>query len=232
MDRRQLARTIDHTCLKPEATWRDIRGLCEEAAHYRFASVCVNPSWVPLAHRLLRDTPVAVCTVVGFPIGATTTAVKTVEAAEAVRAGAREIDMVLNIGRVRGGELGPVAHEIRDVRRAIGSDVLLKVILETALLADDQKRGAALIAVENGADFVKTSTGMCAAGGATVADVRLLSQAVAGRAQVKAAGGIRDTEAALAMLDAGAARIGTSAGVAILEGLRTPAATAAVVKAA
>ncbi|HET7768464.1 MAG TPA: deoxyribose-phosphate aldolase [Chloroflexota bacterium] len=219
MNARRLATKIDHTLLRPEITWREIEQLCVEAQAYQFAAVCVNPCWVALAERMLRESPIAVCTVVGFPLGATTPTVKAREASVAVEHGAREIDMVLNVGRLRGGELGAVGDEIRIVRRALGAGLTLKVILETALLTDEEKRTAARLAVDAGADYVKTSTGMNVAGGATVTDVRLLVEAVGGRAKVKAAGGIRNTAIALAMLEAGADRIGTSAGVAIVDGL-------------
>ena len=236
MDRMTLARTIDHTILKADATWRDVETLCAQAVAQQFAAVCINPCWVALAADRVRGSAVAVCTVVGFPLGATTPATKAAEAAEAVAHGAREVDMVANLGRLRGGDLEGVAADILAVRRVVPERLVLKVIIESALLSGEEKREAARIAVDCGADFVKTSTGMHAAGGATVADVRLIKEVVGSRARVKASGGIRDTQTALAMLEAGASRIGTSNGVAIVEGLAalnapatqaTPAAQAA-----
>jgi deoxyribose-phosphate aldolase len=200
-----LAGTIDHTLLKPEATEADIARLCEEAAAYGFATVC--------------GTAVAVCSVAGFPLGASSSHVKATEAAEIVAAGGSEVDMVINLGRLREGNRLAVERDIRAVRDAIGPQARLKVIVEAASLPLAQKREAAQIAVTAGADFVKTSTGFHPAGGAALEDVRVLVAAVAGQAMVKAAGGIRDTETALAMLAAGASRLGTSSGVALVQGL-------------
>ncbi|WP_324715696.1 deoxyribose-phosphate aldolase [Carboxydochorda subterranea] len=215
-----MARMIDHTLLKPEARPEDVEGLCREAVEWGFGAVCVNPLYVRRAVRALEGHPVKVAVVVGFPLGATTVLTRVVEAVEAVAAGAREVDMVAPAGLLLAGDEGGYAEAIRAVARAIGGDVILKVILETGLLPSAEwKRRAALVAVREGAHFVKTSTGF-GPGGATVDDVRLLAEAVAGRAGVKASGGIRTAEAALQMVEAGATRIGTSSGVAILREMR------------
>lgn len=233
-DPRALAGVLDHTLLRPDAVGSQVLALCDEANRHGFASVCVNPLWVAdCAARL--EPPVKVCTVVGFPLGANDPAVKADEAALAVAAGAHEVDMVACIGLLRAGlpagaapdpgKLAVVLEDIRGVvlaaREAEGPTQLgerrVKVILETCLLDDRQKAAGALLAVAAGADFVKTSTGF-STGGASVADVELLAACVAGDAQVKASGGIRDRQTALAMLQAGASRIGCSASVAILGG--------------
>ncbi len=215
--RAQLAALIDHTLLKPEATAAQIEQLCVEALHYGFAAVCVNAAYVRLAAQRLRRSAVAVCSVVGFPLGATLPEVKAYEAARALELGAREIDMVLHIGALRSDDERAVARDIRAVAKAVkAGGGLLKVILETALLTDDQKRTACLIAKRSGADFVKTSTGFFG-GGATVADVALLRQTVGPKLGVKAAGGIRSLAEAQALVAAGATRLGTSAGVALME---------------
>ncbi|MBE3597375.1 MAG: deoxyribose-phosphate aldolase [Limnochordaceae bacterium] len=215
-----MARMIDHTLLKPEARPEDVERLCREAVEWGFGAVCVNPLYVRRAVRALEGHPVKVAVVVGFPLGATTVLTRVVEAVEAVAAGAREVDMVAPAGLLLAGDEGGYAEAIRAVARAIGGDVILKVILETGLLPSAEwKRRAALVAVQEGAHFVKTSTGF-GPGGATVDDVRLLAEAVAGRAGVKASGGIRTAEAALQMVEAGATRIGTSSGVAILREMR------------
>ncbi len=216
----ELARAIDHTLLKPEAGPEAIARLCEEARRWGFAAVCVNPVWVADAVRALEGTSVAVATVCGFPLGATTTAVKVAEAEEAARAGAAEIDMVLRIGHALAGLWDAVEADIAAVvEAAAGHGASVKVILECGLLDDGTKAEAARRAVGAGAAFVKTSTGFLA-GGATVHDVALLKRAVAGRARVKASGGIRNLGQARAMLAAGADRLGTSSGVAILEEAR------------
>lgn len=214
---RDLAAIIDHTLLKPEATKDQIVKLCEEAMEFGFASVCVNPTYVSLAAGLLKDTPVKVCTVVGFPLGASTPLVKAVEARDAIAAGAREIDMVINVGALKSGDDDLVGRDIRAVVEAARGKALVKVILETALLTNDEKVKACLIAKAEGADFVKTSTGF-GPGGATVEDVRLMRKVVGADMGVKAAGGIRTLETALAMVEAGASRIGASASVAIVKG--------------
>jgi deoxyribose-phosphate aldolase len=212
-----IARFVDHTLLKPEATPQQIEQLCVEALAHSFFSVCVNGLYVPLCARLLQGSEVAVCTVIGFPLGAMSTAAKVFEAEDAIRAGAREVDMVLAIGRLRAGDDSYVREDIAAVASAAHTGgARLKVILETALLDDEQKRRAAALCLDAGADFVKTSTGF-GGGGATVADVALLRAAVGERAGVKASGGIRNLADAQAMLAAGANRLGTSAGVAIVQ---------------
>ncbi|MBE3575075.1 MAG: deoxyribose-phosphate aldolase [Firmicutes bacterium] len=216
---RELAHRIDHTLLKPDATPMDIQRLCAEARAYGFATVCVNPLFVAQAAGELAGTPVGVCSVVGFPLGATPAQVKAVEAARAVADGAREIDMVLAIGLLKAGEEDRVREDIRQVVQAV-APVPVKVILETGLLTDQEKVLACHLAEEAGAAFVKTSTGF-GHGGATVEDVRLLRATVGSRLRVKASGGIRDHQTALAMLAAGADRLGCSASVAVVTG-RTP----------
>lgn len=208
---------VDHTLLKPEASDADIRRLCEEAAQYRFASVCVNPSWVRAAACNLRGSGVPVCTVVGFPLGATLPDVKAYEARRAIFDGAREVDMVINIGALKSGDDCAVEFDIRAVVEASHEyDVLVKVIIEAALLTDDEKVRACLAAQRAGADFVKTSTGF-AKHGATVADVALMRRTVGAGMGVKAAGGVKGIEDARAMLEAGATRIGASVGVKIAQ---------------
>ncbi|MGT2771270.1 deoxyribose-phosphate aldolase [Streptococcus marimammalium] len=207
---------IDHTLLKAESTEKQINQLIEEAKQYQFASVCVNPSHVKHASEKLKDSPVKVCTVVGFPLGATTSATKAFETKEAISNGADEIDMVINIGQLKSGNLDFVEKDIRSVVKA-SDDKLVKVIIETALLTDDEKVTACQVAVKAGADFVKTSTGF-STGGATVPDIALMRETVGPDIGVKAAGGARSYEDAQAFIKAGATRIGTSAGVAIVEG--------------
>ncbi|HLH39107.1 MAG TPA: deoxyribose-phosphate aldolase [Bryobacteraceae bacterium] len=218
-----IAHFIDHTLLRPDATAADIRKLCAEARKYGFASVCINSYWVPLAAAELAGSAVKVCTVVGFPLGASATAAKVAETEIALRDGAREIDMVLNIGELRGGNTAAVLDDIRAVVNAAHArGAIVKVILETALLEESQKLAACAIAREAGADFVKTSTGF-AASGATVRDVELMSRAAGGAMGVKASGGIRTLEDARKMIAAGATRIGASAGVQIVEASQTAA---------
>lgn len=207
---------IDHTLLKPEATQAMIDKLCEEAKAHSFASVCVNPFWVARAAKLLSGTRVKVCTVIGFPLGANTTAVKVAETRDAIANGATEVDMVLNVGALKSGDLDQVRADVAAVKQAAG-DVLLKVILETALLTDEEKEAACKLCVEAGADYVKTSTGF-GPGGATVADIALMRKAVGEGLGVKASGGVRDRDTALAMIEAGATRIGTSSGISIVSG--------------
>lgn len=217
----QIARLIDHTLLKPEATREEIHQLCEEALKYDFASVCVNPWNVPQAAELLRSSTVKVCTVVGFPLGATLPEVKAFEAQQSLERGAQEIDMVINIGALKSGLLDAVAADIRGVvdstHRGGG---ICKVILETALLTREQKVQASLAAKDAGADFVKTSTGFSISG-ATPDDVRLIRETVGASTGVKAAGGVRTLEDLLQMVQAGATRIGASAGVKIVEQARS-----------
>lgn len=210
-----LASIIDHTLLKPEATSDQIDTLCHEALTYQFASVCVNPAWVAQCAERLRGSRVRVCTVVGFPLGATTTAVKATETEDAVQNGAAEIDVVLNIGWLKSGLFERVKADIAEVVRTAGASVPVKVILETGLLTDEEKKTACRISREAGAAFVKTSTGF-AGSGATVRDIRLMREAVGPRMGVKASGGIRDYDTAIAMVHAGATRIGSSSSVAII----------------
>ncbi len=211
-----IAKFIDHTILKPEATPSEIEKLCAEAKEYRFAAVCVNPPYIKLCASLLRGTEVAVCAVVGFPLGAHTTPVKVFETRQAVADGAREIDMVINIGALKAKQFDFVRDDIRAVGDAThAGGAILKVIIEAALLTDDEKVRACELAKQAGADFVKTSTGF-GPGGATAHDVALMARAVSGELGVKAAGGIRNYEQAQAMIHAGATRIGASAGVKIV----------------
>lgn len=212
----QLAQYIDHTLLRPDATAEDIRRLCLEAKVHRFHAVCVNGDRVALAADLLADSDVQVAAVVGFPLGAVGTDAKRYETEAAVDLGAREIDVVLNIGRLKDGDDRTVFRELRDVVEAAES-LVVKVILETALLTGDEKRRACALVVESGARFVKTCTGF-GGGGATVDDVRLLRECVGPKFGVKASGGIRDTATAIALIEAGATRLGTSAGIAIVGG--------------
>jgi deoxyribose-phosphate aldolase len=213
-----MARYIDHTLLKPEATGSDIDRLCREAEQYHFASVCINPTWVKRAAENLRGTPVAVCSVIGFPLGATTPEVKAMEARRALRDGAREVDMVLNIGALKSGDHDLV---LKDIEKVVDSahevGALCKVILETALLSDEEKVIASALAKRAKADFVKTSTGF-GPGGATVYDVALMRETVGPEMGVKASGGVRTTGDAEDMIAAGATRIGASAGIEIVGG--------------
>ena len=212
-----IASLIDHTILKPEATRADIIKLCREARQYSFASVCVNPYWVPVVRSELAGSPVKVCTVVGFPLGATSTEAKVAEAAAAVRAGAQEIDMVINVGALRSGEHEPVKLDIQAVVKVSHeAGAIVKVILETALLDDNQKAVACTLAKLAGADFVKTSTGF-GPSGATAHDIALMRGVVGPDMGVKASGGIRTLADLKAMTAAGATRIGASASVKIVE---------------
>ena len=211
-----LAPMIDHTLLKPDATQEQIAQLCFEARKYEFASVCVNPTWVELCASLLKGSPVKVCTVIGFPLGATASEVKSFETANAIEHGATEIDMVINIGALKARDLELVARDIRGVvTTAHKRGALVKVIIEAILLTDEEKTIASLLSKEAGADFVKTSTGF-ASGGATVHDVALMRRAVGPDMGIKAAGGVHSYEDAENMIRAGATRIGASAGVKIL----------------
>jgi deoxyribose-phosphate aldolase len=212
-----IASLIDHTILKPDATRADVLKICREARQYGFASVCINPFWVPLAQAELAGSPVKVCTVVGFPLGATSTEAKAAETAAAVRDGAREIDMVINVGALRSGENDAVRRDVeRVVETAHAGGAIVKVILETALLNDEQKALACTLCKQAGADFVKTSTGFGPAG-ATAHDVALMRSVVGSEMGVKAAGGIRTLEDLKAMVAAGATRIGASASIKIVE---------------
>lgn len=211
-----IASVIDHTLLKPDAAAGDIEQLCREAAEFQFATVCVNPTWIAFAARLLRGTGVGVCAVVGFPLGATTPDVKEYETRRVIFDGATEVDMVINIGALKSGDLRLVARDVEAVTGVCRDrEVVSKVILETALLTEEEKVAGATIAKAAGADFVKTSTGF-GPGGATVADVMLLRRVVGDDVGVKAAGGVRDLAQTKAMLAAGASRVGASAGVRIL----------------
>ena len=213
-----LAKMIDHTLLKPDATQQEIAQLCFEARKYGFASVCVNPTWVELCAQLLKGSPVKVCTVIGFPLGATSSETKAFETETAIRQGATEIDMVINIGALKARDLDTVAKDIRGVVNvAHAHGIIVKVIIETVLLNDEEKTIASMLAKEAGADFVKTSTGF-AGGGATVHDVELMRRTVGPQMGVKASGGVRTFEDAENMIKAGATRIGASAGVKILQG--------------
>ncbi len=211
-----IAAYIDHTLLKQDAAAPQIDRLCAEAAQYHFASVCVNPWYVPRCVKHLQGTGVKVCTVVGFPLGATTTESKVFETLQAVRSGAEEIDMVMNVCAMKSGNTRAIEQEIQALAAAVEGHAILKVILETCLLTEEEKILACQIAKRAGADFVKTSTGF-STGGATVADVALMRRTVGPEMGVKAAGGIRDYATAKAMLDAGATRIGASAGIAIVQ---------------
>lgn len=213
-----VAGMIDHTMLNPDATPDQITQLCDEAKKYSFASVCVNPSYVPLCRKLLIGSNVKVCTVIGFPLGSTTTEVKKVEAEQAIENGAEEIDMVINVGQLKGGNFDYVENDIQTlVNVAKRHNALVKVIIETALLTDKEKVQASLISKNAGADFVKTSTGF-SKGGATVGDVALMKYVVGKGIGVKASGGIRSKEDAEAMIASGADRIGASASVKIVSG--------------
>lgn len=210
----KLNKTIDHTILNADATKEAVIKVIDEAKKYEFASVCLEPCWVSLAAERLKDSPVKVCTVIGFPLGANTKTVKAFEAKEAVDNGADEVDMVLNIGALKSGDDAMVLEDMKAVREA-AKDAVVKVILETCLLTDEEKKKACALAKEAGLDFVKTSTGFSTAG-ATVEDVKLMREAVGDTMGVKASGGIRDTKTAEAMIAAGASRIGASKSIAII----------------
>jgi len=211
-----IAQTIDHTLLAPDATFEQIVRICDEAKQYGFASVCVNSGYVPVVSEALAGTDVATCSVVGFPLGAMSTEAKAFEASQAIEDGADEIDMVINIGWLKSGRTDLVGADIQALRDATQGKVL-KVILETALLDNDEIVTVCEIARDIEVDFVKTSTGF-GGGGATVEDVRLMKASVGESVQVKASGGVRDYETAVAMIEAGASRIGASAGIAIVTG--------------
>lgn len=208
------AKMIDHTLLKPEASQEQVKKLCREAAEYGFHSVCVNSCYVSFCADLLKDSDVKVCTVIGFPLGAMSSAGKAAEAAAAVKDGADELDMVINVGMIKNGDWEYVRRDIEEVVKAAGSRALVKVILETCLLTDDEKRIACRVCREAGAAYVKTSTGF-STGGATAADVRLMREEAGDSMGVKASGGIRSLKDAEEMAAAGADRIGTSSGIAI-----------------
>ncbi|MDQ0156012.1 deoxyribose-phosphate aldolase [Robertmurraya andreesenii] len=213
-----IAKYIDHTLLKADAQKDQIEKLCQEAREYGFASVCVNPTWVKLAAELLQGSEAKVCTVIGFPLGATTSETKAFETKNAIENGATEVDMVINIGALKNGNLDVVEQDIRAVVDAAKGKALTKVIIETSLLTDDEKVTACELSVKAGADFVKTSTGF-STGGATVEDIRLMRKTVGPNIGVKASGGVRSAEDAKQMIEAGATRIGASSGVEIVKGL-------------
>jgi len=215
-----LARYIDHTLLKPEATEEQIDKLCDEAAKYHFYSVCVNSNWTERCARRLGGSGVRVCAVVGFPLGAMDSRAKAFEARTAVSNGAAEIDMVMNVGAMKAGDVKGVREDMLAVRRACRTGTILKVIIEACLLSDDEKVLACQIAKDIGADFVKTSTGFNT-GGATVADVALMRHTVGPKMGVKAAGGVKTFDDAVQMIRAGATRIGTSSGVLLVTGQKT-----------
>ncbi|MEK3883457.1 deoxyribose-phosphate aldolase [Paenibacillus sp. PL2-23] len=213
----EVAGMIDHTILKADATKEDIMGVCREAREHQFATVCVNAGWVKLAAAELNGSGVGITTVVGFPLGATSTASKAFEAKQAIEDGATEIDMVLNIGLLKSGDKDAVRQDVEGVVAACKSKAALKVILETGMLTDEEKVAACELCVQAGADFVKTSTGF-GKGGATAEDIALMRRTVGPDIGVKASGGVRDLETALRMLQAGANRIGASSSVAIVTG--------------
>ncbi|KAB8126876.1 deoxyribose-phosphate aldolase [Gracilibacillus oryzae] len=220
MNTTEIAKAIDHTLLKPDATEEQINQLLEEAKEYHFASVCINPQWVKYAYSVLKDTEVKVCTVIGFPLGATSTETKVFETKQAIEDGATEVDMVISVGSLKSGDDIYVENDIKNVVDAAGDKAIVKVIIETALLTNEEKVLACKLAKKAGADFVKTSTGF-AAGGATIEDVKLMYDTVGQDLQVKASGGVKDLDTMQKMLEAGAARIGASSGVAIINGLES-----------
>ncbi|MEW9500473.1 deoxyribose-phosphate aldolase [Jeotgalibacillus marinus] len=213
-----IAKMIDHTLLKPEATNEQITELCQEASEHGFMSVCVNPTWVSLASKLLEGTDVKVCTVIGFPLGASATETKAFETKQAIEDGATEVDMVINIGALKSMQFDVVQQDIQAVVDAAKGNALTKVIIETSLLTEEEKVRACELAVAAGTDYVKTSTGF-STGGATVEDIQLMRKTVGAEIGVKASGGVRSTEDANQMIEAGATRIGASSGVKILQGL-------------
>lgn len=219
MDKKTLASYIDHTILKADAQVKDVEKLCKEAAEFEFASVCVNAANTKQAAELLKGTVVKVCTVVGFPLGATLPQVKAFEAEEAIKNGAGEVDMVINVGALKSGLLDIVENDIKAVATACKNKALLKVIIETCLLTNEEKVTACELAKKAGADFVKTSTGFSTSG-ATVEDIKLMRKTVGPTMGVKASGGVRDLETSLKMIEAGATRIGASASVNIVNDMK------------
>ena len=218
---KDIAGMIDHTLLKPDATFAEIKQLCEEAMQYNFASVCVNPSWVQTCFDLIKSSNVKVCTVIGFPLGATTTHSKLMEAEEAIINGAEELDMVINVGKLKDKDYDFVFYDLKAIADLSKKHLCTsKVILETCLLKDEEKVAACLLAKETGLNFIKTSTGFSKSG-ATVHDVSLMKFVVGDKLQVKASGGIRSYEDAIAIINAGAARLGASAGVKIIAGQKS-----------
>jgi deoxyribose-phosphate aldolase len=213
----QIAHMIDHTLLKPEATKEQIMSLCKEAAEYQFATVCVTPSWIPTAAKELEGTKIGITAVVGFPLGANSEFIKSSEARDAIASGATEIDMVINIGALKSGDYETVQKDIEGVVLAAGGQAVVKVIIETGYLTEQEKKKACTLAKIAGADFVKTSTGF-GPGGATPEDIMLMRETVGPDIGVKASAGIRDLDTARSMIAAGATRIGTSSGKEIVKG--------------
>lgn len=220
MNKQELAKMIDHTILKPEATEAEIMQLCKEAVKYGFASVCINPSMVKKAATILEGSEVKVCTVIGFPLGATTTEVKAFETEQTIKDGATEVDMVINVGKLKDKNLEYVKNDIEAVVNAAKGKALTKVIIESCLLTDEEKVTVCTIAKEVGADFVKTSTGF-SSGGATKEDIKLMRETVGPDLGVKASGGVRSNEDAMTMIENGATRIGASASIAICNGTKS-----------
>jgi deoxyribose-phosphate aldolase len=217
MNKKDLARMIDHTILRADATEMEVEKLCNEALEYNFASVCINPAMVEKAATMLKGSDVKVCTVIGFPLGATTTEVKAFETEDVIKKGATEVDMVINIGKLKEGDLEYVKKDIEAVVNAAKGKALTKVIIETCLLTDEEKVTACKLSKEAGADFVKTSTGF-STGGATASDIKLMRETVGPELGVKASGGVRSNADAIAMIENGATRIGASASISICEG--------------
>lgn len=215
-----IASYIDHTLLKADSTKEQVIELCKEAAEYEFASVCVNPAYVATAAAELKDSKVKVCTVIGFPLGASTSETKAFETKDAIEKGAEEIDMVVNIGAIKSGDNELVKNDIQAVVNAAKGKAIVKVIIEASLLTDAEKVLASRLSKEAGADFVKTSTGF-STGGATIEDVKLMREIVGAELGVKASGGVRSLEDVEAMIEAGASRIGASSGVQIMQGLKS-----------
>lgn len=215
MEKDKLTRMIDHTILKADATKEEVQALCKEAKEYNFASVCINPSNISLAYRLLQGTEVKVCTVIGFPLGANATEVKKFETKVAIEDGATEVDMVINVGKLKEKDYDYVLKDIEAVVEAAKGKAIVKVILETCLLNDEEKKIACLLSKKAGADFVKTSTGF-STGGATEEDIRLMRETVGEEMGVKASGGVRTYDDAIKMINAGATRIGASASINIV----------------
>lgn len=220
MNKNELAKMIDHTILKPEATEKEVEKLCKEALEYNFASVCINPSMVEKAAEMLKGSDVKVCTVIGFPLGATTTEVKAFETEDVIKKGATEVDMVINVGKLKEGNLAYIKKDIEAVVNAAKGKALTKVIIETCLLTDEEKVTACKLSKEAGADFVKTSTGF-STGGATAKDIKLMRETVGEELGVKASGGVRSLEDAELMIENGASRIGASASISICEGTKS-----------
>jgi deoxyribose-phosphate aldolase len=214
---KEIAKYIDHTVLKADSTVADVEKICKEADEYKFASVCINPYYVPLANKLLKNSIVNVCTVVGFPLGATTKESKALEAIKAVADGADEVDMVLNVSAMKSGNYDYVEADVKLVVDSVPEGICVKVILETCYLTDEEIAKASELSMKAGADFVKTSTGF-GTGGATVEAVKIMKSVVGNNLEIKASGAVRDFETAVAMIDAGATRLGTSSGIAIVSG--------------